>query len=364
MNGQGVKINLAESLSCLVAGAVLFALSGPVSDVPCAPWLAPVFLLRWLRGSRPLLRFAGMLLLLDVCWFPLNRSFLPIPGPAAFVAASLFVGYASFSFGAHRLIAPRLPSLAGTLVLPVAGVMLEYLMGFQFTGTLFSSVYSQAACLRLAQIASVAGIWPIIFVMLWFGSTADYCWEVWRTPRRAVPVVACYTVCLGSILVYGSFRVASTSSASEVKMAAITADSVPIGRAAHLADTGQTLDIPDNVDEASPQVQKMQLSLNHFSSRPRAATICHRTRCRSSNSRAVVGRDGQAGRCRRTDRGLVRGSRNTIPRTGECVPATNSGSCPREEALCLCRDGYAARGSRRISRPGRKNRKQGCDVRT
>ncbi len=261
---------VAASATCLVAGSILFALAGPVADLPWAPWLAPIFLLHWLRPGRPILRFLAMLVAMILCWFAANKSFLPLPGAAAFIASSLFVGYTSLAYAAHCLLAPRLPALPATLVLPAAGVLLEFLLGFQFTGTLFSFVYSQARFHPLAQIASVAGIWPIIFLILWFGSTVELAWHLRRTPRHATLPAAAFALSLAAVLVFGFLRLASAPGALTVPMAAITADAVPIGQAAYLADTGQPLDIPDNVDEASPQVIRMQLAINHFLLDPRS----------------------------------------------------------------------------------------------
>ncbi len=161
----------------LAAGAALLLFSNGANSVPLAAWLAPVFILRFVRGQ---MRRVGlpMAYLLLVAGFAFQfRGMVPIPG----------IGYYIFLFGwgipmvlpyvIDRLLGPRLSGLAASLVFPTAWAATEYVMSRSPYGTWGSVAYSQYGNLALLQILSVTGMSGITFLIGWFASVCNWLWE-------------------------------------------------------------------------------------------------------------------------------------------------------------------------------------------
>ena len=168
-----------SALPALYLGVALAAgaLSGWTRAVPLAGWLAPLFLVRFLRTRRPLAGFLIAGAATGAARFVVDREAMPLPTPVALVACILggFAGALPFladrltcgSGGAGRAAGTgvRRPGFATTLVLPMTAVALDYALSFAYTGTITSPAYSQAGNLPLLQLAAVTGPWGISFLL-------------------------------------------------------------------------------------------------------------------------------------------------------------------------------------------------------
>jgi apolipoprotein N-acyltransferase len=206
---------------CLFAATVLFAFTAGRWAFAPAAWLAPMFLLRFLR-SRPVV--PGLF----IAWLVryLVAAVVTLPGTVAvtgvryYVSVLVIITAAMLPYAADRLLTPRLPGLAATLVFPAALVSLEYLTSFGPTGTINSLANSQYGDLPLMQLASVTGIWGITFLIGWFASVINWAWErgfVW--PRIRTGTVL-YAAVLLVVFLAGEARVALTSPGQGVVRAA------------------------------------------------------------------------------------------------------------------------------------------------
>jgi len=141
-------------------------------------WLAPLFLLHY---AHVVPMWPGLLWLWLAAALALgiaNWRVIPVPVfiyplAALFLSASLVLPYL-----ADRLLAPSLPGFLSTLVFPLAWTAVEYL-GARLSpfGTWGSLAYTQAGNWPLLQLASVVGVWGIVFVLAWFASVANWLWE-------------------------------------------------------------------------------------------------------------------------------------------------------------------------------------------
>jgi len=74
----------------------------------------------------------------------------------------------------HKLIGGKVKGFGATLVLPLAGVTVEYLFSLISPYATWGSIaYSQYGNLQLEQLLSVTGIWGISFMLYWFYSTMN-----------------------------------------------------------------------------------------------------------------------------------------------------------------------------------------------
>jgi apolipoprotein N-acyltransferase len=123
-----------------------------------------------------------------------------------------------------RVLAPRLPPFAATLVFPLAMVGLEVLNAQGEWGTWGATAYTQAGNLPLTQMVSVTGLWGLVFLMSWPAALVSCAWEQgWRWERVRGGLLL-YTGLLALAFGYGYARLATATPGDPVHVAGIPSD--------------------------------------------------------------------------------------------------------------------------------------------
>ncbi len=205
----------------LMIGAILIAFSSLQPSLPLAAWLAPVFLLRFVRTRRARV---GLTLVALVQCVALGINWYIGTAPSWLLAISgVIVGLLyTCGYAVDRLLAPRLSGLGRALVFPLAMTTVDWL-GSQLAGaltpfllpSLFSVAaavdspgYTQAGNLLLLQTVALTGMWGLTFLMTFFASTVNALWENgfgWR-PARASLIG--FGAVLAAVLLWGGARLA------------------------------------------------------------------------------------------------------------------------------------------------------------
>ena len=230
----------AERLSWLwlLIGFLLLPFTTIQTVIPLAAWLAPVFLLRFVRTSRrartalPLIFAAyalGILIamrggdtsdagvvVLGIITFPLIRGLM----------------YA-LPYAADRLIGSRLGPWTRLFVFPLAFTSVDWLMSLsRIINSTLSPAYSQSGSLALMQILSITGMWGITFLLMWFASTMNALWENGFEWRRVRGTAAAFAGVMLAVLMFGSVRLDFLPPASaSIQAATITLDDAVSRRA-------------------------------------------------------------------------------------------------------------------------------------
>ena len=219
----------------LIIGATLIAFASLQPSLPLAAWLAPVFLLRFVRTRRA--RVGLSLVALAQC-VALGINWYFGTAPTAFLAISgVIVGLLyTCGYAVDRLLAPRLRGLAQVLVFPLAmtsvdwlgsrlaGILTPFLLPSLFgaAATWDSPGYTQTGNLLLLQIVALTGMWGLTFLMTFFASTVNALWEnnfSWRPARASLIGVGAV---LAAVLLWGGARLAFFQPAQPtVRVAAI-----------------------------------------------------------------------------------------------------------------------------------------------
>src|SRR6266487_5338441 len=209
----------------LALGIVLLLFSMPGWAIALAAWLAPVFLLRFVR-TQPLLR--GMLLVLLatvlVGEFAL-QGVIPIPGALYHLLIFGMAVIITLPYLIDRVLAPRLGGMLSTLVFPLAVTTVWYLNALlnPLVGTWVNPAYTQYGNLPLLQLLSVTGLWGIIFVMSWLASVVNWAWEHGFAWPRVRGGAVLYASLLALVLLFGGARLALfPAQGSTVRVAGIT----------------------------------------------------------------------------------------------------------------------------------------------
>jgi apolipoprotein N-acyltransferase len=196
----------------LVIGAALTVFIWGNWHLSLVAWLAPLFLIRFMRTQKPLKGFIlvviGLTVASSIAWSG-GAGIGVIPTPIFGAVLGLSVGLYLLI---DRVLVPRLPShgfasFAATLVFPLLFTAQEFLIqNKNLYGSNGSWAYSQHGNLVLMQLVSITGLWGLTFLTAWFASTVNWAWErsfSWQEIRRGVAV---YGTILILVLAFGSIR--------------------------------------------------------------------------------------------------------------------------------------------------------------
>ncbi len=149
--------------------------------------------------------------------------FLPLPLFVVVSAASA-LAIALLALIA-RLAARYWNNAAATFVFPTLAAALSFLFSLaQYDGTWGNPAYRMDGFLALLQIASVAGLWGVVFAMNLPASAIAYAWyrlengKPWREATGAALAI------FGLVILFGATRLAFSSETPSVRVAMIASD--------------------------------------------------------------------------------------------------------------------------------------------
>lgn len=167
----------------LAIAAIAGLFIGGKWNVPAAAWIAPVLLMRFFRtaekpGRDFLLAWVVVAIAAAISWHGATamHTIHPIAEPLFFL---LTTPLSLIPYVIDRTYHRRFPHSAWvTLVFPTAYTAVDFFSasGSPF-GTFGAGAYSQRDFLAVMQLAALAGLWGIAFLMGWFASAVNYIWE-------------------------------------------------------------------------------------------------------------------------------------------------------------------------------------------
>ncbi|HMN31349.1 MAG TPA: hypothetical protein PKE45_24570, partial [Caldilineaceae bacterium] len=205
-----------------VVGALLLPFTAGQSAVPIAVWLAPIFLLRFVRTQRAIVALP----LVALAYFAAvtNAFRTSLPFPLAYLAGVVGM-VAVLPYGLDRLVGARLNGVARTLVFPLTLTLIDWLTAFGPLGSGMTAAYSQVGNLPLLQIVSVTGVWGLTFLIAWAAPVANELWEQGTDWRAAWPALAIFGGVVLAVLFFGGARLAfATTPSATVRVVGLTHD--------------------------------------------------------------------------------------------------------------------------------------------
>jgi apolipoprotein N-acyltransferase len=199
------------------------------NNAVAAAWLAPVFMLRFVRRSSPAVGLGlGALAFVvghDLAW----RGAIVFEGLTYHLVAAGVALVFFLPVVADRLLAPRLPGLASTLVFPAALVATEYAWAHAGLGSWGAAAYAHWGDLPLLQVLAVTGLWGPAFLQGWVASVVNLLWESdWRGPAARRAGLAAAAV-LAAVTLAGGLRLAlDPPRGPTVRVAGIAADNIAV----------------------------------------------------------------------------------------------------------------------------------------
>lgn len=181
------------------------------NTIAVAAWLAPIFLLRFVRSKSPRLGLSVAWLVLSGAFIFQFRGMVPLPPVWYLVLAVVYGLVETVPFALDRIAANRIGGFTSTLVLPCGWVLTEYLVATLTPyGSWGAAAYSQHENLTLLQILSITGLYGVSFLIAWFAAICNWAWErrfEWQEIRRGAVWTAAVAV---AVCFYGGARLGLT----------------------------------------------------------------------------------------------------------------------------------------------------------
>src|SRR5689334_22525718 len=202
----------------LFAAAFVMALAFPRTDWSLTPWfaLAPLLGVATIRTPRTAFCWGWasgtVFFLVLLRWLQFTfQVYSEIPWPLVYGPVFLLAAYCGFWTGAVAWLvswlAERRSAAFALALVPFFWVAAEWLRGHLFGGFPWGTIgYSQYLRLRVIQIAELAGVHGVSFVLLAVNAALAGC--VVLRWRRALAGVGAAAVLVAATLVFGSVRLA------------------------------------------------------------------------------------------------------------------------------------------------------------
>jgi len=225
----------------LLIGFVLLFFSNGRWALPLATFIAPIFLIRFLRFHKPLKGFVFLIFAGFISNVFIWKGLVPVPGFVYYIMSFMMSLFTALVFLIDRIYSQRLKGIVSTLVLPSAFVLMDYISVSTNPGGTFGALATTQSSLPLLQLLSITGIWGITFIILWTASTINWLWDNAFNKQTLRKALWMYVVPLIIIISYGQIRLALESTEGTVKIASVN---IPKMGMQHIFN-----DKPDSVNE-------------------------------------------------------------------------------------------------------------------
>lgn len=210
------KYSLIKPYLLLFIGISLFIFSNGRWCVSFAAWIAPIFLLHFIRSKKPLPGLAILFILIAIATRIMLFGIIPsLLGVLTYVLTIYYAILWFLPYLTDRLISKKLDGFISTLVFPVTAVTFEFINNLLY-GSWASTAYTQFDNLALIQISSVVGIWGVTFMVMWFASVVNWIIDHefdWSAIKKGALI---FSGILSLVLLYGGLRLELFPPSSEI----------------------------------------------------------------------------------------------------------------------------------------------------
>lgn len=213
----------SRSWAWFLLAAVLLLFANGGHTIALAAWLAPVFLLRFVRSQRPAIGLLLAYVLLSATLAFQLRGMVPIPALGRVLFLAAYGALLIVPYFIDRFLAARLQGLMATFIFPATWVAVEFFTSRGPYGSWGSIAYSQYGDLPLLQILSITGLWGITFLIGWFAAVANWTWEQPLQSARSLRGLAIFAGVGIAVFLLGGARLALfPPSSPTVRVASLT----------------------------------------------------------------------------------------------------------------------------------------------
>lgn len=189
--------------------------------LPIASYVAPLFLMRFMRLQKPLWGFlvvvvAGMISNIFV-W----EGMMPVSGPFFYVLAFMMSLFTSLIFLIDRIYTLKIKGFLSTLIFPAAYVVMDYITISSNPSGSFGTLAHTQNYLPLLQLLSITGVWGVTFIIMWSSSVINWLWDGEFEKARMKHALLAFAIPVLVILLFGQIRLAFDNEMPTVRAASI-----------------------------------------------------------------------------------------------------------------------------------------------
>lgn len=215
------KTKVHYSYLYLIVGFVFLFLVNGRWILPIAAFIAPVFLIRFLRYHKPLKGFIFLIIAGLISNIFIWQEMLPVSGVFYYVLMLMMSIFTSLTYIIDRIYSRRLKGFVSTFVFPSAYVLMEYIVVSTNPSGSYGTLAHTQSSLPLLQLTSVTGIWGVSFVIQWTASAINWLWDNGFDTHALRQSLWAYGVPMIIIIVYGQIRLAQEATGDTVRVASI-----------------------------------------------------------------------------------------------------------------------------------------------
>ncbi|MEJ2505967.1 MAG: nitrilase-related carbon-nitrogen hydrolase [Ignavibacteriaceae bacterium] len=180
---------------------------------------------RYLHGAYFINPFLFILLALWISNIIIWQGMMPIPGVFYYVICFMMSLFTSLSYLINRIFCTKIKGIISTFIFPSVVVVIDFIVVSTIPSGSFGSLAHTQSYLPILQLASVTGIWGIVFFIAWTASFVNWLWDNDFEIKRVQKGVFLYGITLLILIFFGQIRLNLISKNNDtVKIASVTLD--------------------------------------------------------------------------------------------------------------------------------------------
>jgi len=220
-----IKNNRIFFYAYLVTGFIFLIFANGRWILPIAPFIAPIFLIRFLRIQKPLKGIIFILLALWISNIIIWKGMMPMSGPFYYIVCFIMSLFSSSSYLINRIFSVKIKGMISTLIFPSIVVVLDFIVVSTIPSGSFGSLAHTQSYLPILQIASLAGNEGIIFFLAWTASVVNWLWDHHFEIKRIQKGILIYGITVFILMIFGQIRLNLISKKmNTVRIASVTLD--------------------------------------------------------------------------------------------------------------------------------------------
>ena len=190
--------------------------------IPIAAFLAPLFLIRFLRLQKPLKGFLWIVLAGWVSNVFIWKGMLPTSGFFYYIIMFMMSLFTSLTFLFDRIYTQKVKGIISTFIFPSAFVIMEYVVVLTNPSGSYGTLAHTQTSLPMIQIISVTGIWGLTFLITWTASVINWLWDNSFEKSKLRTALLILGIPLLLVITLGQIRIKTKIENSTVQVASIT----------------------------------------------------------------------------------------------------------------------------------------------
>ena len=189
--------------------------------IPLAAFLAPLFLIRFLRFHKP---WKGFLFIIIAIWISnifIWNKMMPDSGFFYYILTFMMSVFTSLTFLIDRVFSQKVKGIISTLVFPSVYVIMEYIVILTNPSGSYGTLAHTQSYLPLLQLISITGIWGVTFLIMWSASVVNWLWDNSFENRKILLVILVYGIPFVALILFGQIRLATKTKSNTVRVASI-----------------------------------------------------------------------------------------------------------------------------------------------